>query len=111
MDIQNRDFIALKWDDGRRSNFHLLHLRSWCLCSACQHSTGQRLVNSADIAPSQDIDDIFRTNLTSSLFVFARSLHSNDVTLSLSVHSQGSNSEYQVGEGRSREHFPLGLAT
>lgn len=62
MDIQNRDFIALKWDDGRRSNFHLLHLRSWCLCPECQHSTGQRLVNAADIAPSQDIDDIYRTS-------------------------------------------------
>lgn len=61
MDIQSRDFIGLKWDDGRRSNFHLLHLRSWCLCPECQHSTGQRLVNAADIAPSQDIDDIYRT--------------------------------------------------
>ncbi|KAF1334351.1 Gamma-butyrobetaine dioxygenase, partial [Globisporangium splendens] len=59
MDIQTRDYISLKWTDGRISRFHLMHLRSWCLCSECQHETGQRLVNSSDIDPDLEIEDIF----------------------------------------------------
>uniref|UniRef100_K3WUI5 TauD/TfdA-like domain-containing protein n=1 Tax=Globisporangium ultimum (strain ATCC 200006 / CBS 805.95 / DAOM BR144) TaxID=431595 RepID=K3WUI5_GLOUD len=59
MDIQTRDYISLKWTDGRISRFHLMHLRSWCLCPECQHETGQRLVNSSDIDPDLEIEDIF----------------------------------------------------
>lgn len=59
MDIQSRDFISLKWNDGRVSKYHLLHLRSWCLCPSCQHETGQRLVNAADIGDKLEIRDIF----------------------------------------------------
>ncbi|GLE07915.1 hypothetical protein PINS_up018744 [Pythium insidiosum] len=59
MDVQHRDYIALKWSDGRNSKYHLLHLRSWCLCPACQHETGQRLVNSADVAEDLEIRDMF----------------------------------------------------
>ncbi|KAJ0412853.1 hypothetical protein ATCC90586_002483 [Pythium insidiosum] len=59
MDVQHRDFIGLKWSDGHISKYHLQHLRSWCLCPACQHETGQRLVNSADIAEELEIRDMF----------------------------------------------------
>ncbi|TMW62878.1 hypothetical protein Poli38472_005496 [Pythium oligandrum] len=59
MDLMNRDFITLKWSDGHASQFHLLHLRTWCPCPECQHETGQRLVNSADIPENLEINDMF----------------------------------------------------
>lgn len=59
MDIQERDHISLKWTDGRVSRYHLHHLRAWCLCSECQHETGQRLLNSSDVSPDLEIEDIF----------------------------------------------------
>lgn len=59
MDIQARDHISLKWTDGRVSRFHLLHLRTCCLCPECQHATGQRLVNASEIDPNLEIEDIF----------------------------------------------------
>lgn len=64
MDIQARDHITLNWTDARVSRFHLHHLRSWCLCSTCQHETGQRLVNSADIPLNPEIEDIFGQSLS-----------------------------------------------
>jgi DUF971 family protein len=60
MDVQHRDFISLRWNDGKTSKFHLLHLRTWCPCPECQHSTGQRLINSSEIdAEKLDIADIY----------------------------------------------------
>ncbi|DAZ99677.1 TPA: hypothetical protein N0F65_001914, partial [Lagenidium giganteum] len=60
LDIQHRDHISLNWNDGKCSKFHLVHLRSWCLCPSCQHETGQRLVNYADINHDDiGIEDIF----------------------------------------------------
>lgn len=60
MDVQHRDYISLRWTDGRSSKFHLLHLRTWCPCPECQHSTGQRLINCSEIDPDKlDIVDIY----------------------------------------------------
>lgn len=63
MDIQARDHITLEWTDARVSRFHLRHLRAWCLCPSCQHETGQRLVNSSDVDPNLEIEDIFSASL------------------------------------------------
>jgi hypothetical protein len=60
IDIQNRDYISLTWSDGRSSRFHHMQLRSFCLCPQCQHETGQRLVNSADIQAEPNIEEIYR---------------------------------------------------
>ncbi|KAL8011661.1 putative Type I phosphodiesterase/nucleotide pyrophosphatase/phosphate transferase [Plasmopara halstedii] len=49
VDVQHREFIILRWQDGKRSKFHLLHLRTWCPCPQCGHLTGQRIINSSDI--------------------------------------------------------------
>ncbi|KAG7393258.1 hypothetical protein PHYPSEUDO_011263 [Phytophthora pseudosyringae] len=62
VDVQHREFITLRWQDGKRSKFHLLHLRTWCPCPECSHPTGQRVVNCAEIAQDElDIEKVFGT--------------------------------------------------
>ncbi|KAF1773817.1 HAD-like domain [Phytophthora cactorum] len=56
----HREFITLRWQDGKRSKFHLLHLRTWCPCSECGHSTGQRVINCSEINKDElDIEKVF----------------------------------------------------
>uniref|UniRef100_M4B4L9 Gamma-butyrobetaine hydroxylase-like N-terminal domain-containing protein n=1 Tax=Hyaloperonospora arabidopsidis (strain Emoy2) TaxID=559515 RepID=M4B4L9_HYAAE len=56
----NRDFLTLRWRDGKRSSFHLLHLRTWCQCPECGHPTGQRVVSCAEINQDElDIETVF----------------------------------------------------
>jgi DUF971 family protein len=60
VDVQHREFITLRWQDGKRSKFHLLHLRTWCPCPECGHPTGQRVVNCAEIdQEALDIEKVF----------------------------------------------------
>lgn len=62
VDVHHREFITLRWHDGKRSKFHLLHLRTWCQCSDCVHSTGQRVVNCSDIKQDElDFKQLFGT--------------------------------------------------
>ena len=59
----NRDFLTLRWRDGKRSSFHLLHLRTWCQCPECGHPTGQRVVSCAEINQDElDIETVFGTS-------------------------------------------------
>lgn len=58
--MQHREFITLRWQDGKRSKFHLLHLRTWCPCPQCGHSTGQRVINSSEIDKDNlDIEKLY----------------------------------------------------
>ncbi|ETV68509.1 hypothetical protein, variant [Aphanomyces astaci] len=42
------DKLDIEWTDGLRSSVDLFHLRAWCTCPQCEHSTGQRLLNITD---------------------------------------------------------------
>ncbi|ETI45463.1 hypothetical protein F443_09963 [Phytophthora nicotianae P1569] len=60
VDVQHREFITLRWQDGKRSKFHLLHLRTWCPCSECGHPTGQRVINCSEVNQDElDIEKVF----------------------------------------------------
>ncbi|CAK4073507.1 unnamed protein product [Aphanomyces euteiches] len=53
-----QDKLHVAWSDGHSTNFDLVHLRAWCTCPQCQHSTGQRLVNISDTPVAPRIDKI-----------------------------------------------------
>lgn len=60
VDVRHREFIILRWQDGKMSKYHLLHLRTWCLCPQCGHPTGQRLINCSEVNKSGlDIEKVF----------------------------------------------------
>ncbi|OQR86353.1 hypothetical protein ACHHYP_10643 [Achlya hypogyna] len=50
--------VQLEWSDGHTSQLHAVHLRAWCTCPQCQHSTGQRLVNISDVPKNPTIADL-----------------------------------------------------
>ncbi|GMF33112.1 unnamed protein product [Phytophthora fragariaefolia] len=65
VDVEQREYMTLRWQDGKRSKFHLLHLRTWCPCPECSHPTGQRVVNCAEIDQNDlDIEKVFGTSCT-----------------------------------------------
>ncbi|OQS07337.1 gamma-butyrobetaine dioxygenase-like, partial [Thraustotheca clavata] len=56
--LAEKNKLTLTWNDGHQSQFDPVHLRAWCTCPKCQHSTGQRLVNISDIAEKPAISDV-----------------------------------------------------
>ncbi|KAF0689995.1 Aste57867_18585 [Aphanomyces stellatus] len=56
--VEQNNKLRVAWADGHSSSFDLFHLRAWCTCPQCQHSTGQRLVNIADAPAAPRVDSV-----------------------------------------------------
>ncbi|RLO01669.1 hypothetical protein DYB28_015325, partial [Aphanomyces astaci] len=61
------DKLDIEWTDGLRSSVDLFHLRAWCTCPQCEHSTGQRLLNITDAPLAPRVSSVQGTSIPRTL--------------------------------------------
>lgn len=98
-----KDLVKVAWSDGHQSLFHHVHLRAWCTCSQCKHSTGQRLVNVSDV-PINPIIDKLSCKLLSYLYLYLK-LHSLILLGYILVQQDGLHIKWQDSNTNGHDSF------